>query len=93
MTNEMAATGKGPQWSSASQLCRPSDRRSSYSRFASLAHRSPPPRRAFSQLKAHLRRAAERITPTHWDPIGQRLDEITRQACANHFAETGHAAS
>jgi hypothetical protein len=40
-----------------------------------------------------LRRAAERITPTHWDPIGQRLDEITRQACANHFAVTGHAAS
>jgi hypothetical protein len=37
--------------------------------------------------------AAERIAPTHWDRIGQRLDEITRQACANHFAETGHTAS
>jgi hypothetical protein len=37
--------------------------------------------------------AATRIAPTHWDRIGQRLDETTRQACASHFAETGHTAS
>jgi len=93
LTNAQAATAEGPQWSGASQLCRPSDRRSSYSRVAFLAHRSPPPRRASSQLKVQLRMAAERIAPTHWARIGQRLDEITRQACANHFVETGHTAS
>ena len=46
---------------------------------------------AFSQLKAHLRKAAERTVPALWDRIGQCLDEITPQACANYFAEAGYA--
>jgi hypothetical protein len=28
-----------------------------------------------------------------WDRIGQCLDEITPQACANYFAEAGYAPS
>ena len=46
---------------------------------------------AFSQLKAHLRKAAERTVPALWDRIGQCLDEITPQACANYFADAGYA--
>ena len=48
---------------------------------------------AFSQLKAHLRKAAERTVPALWDRIGQCLDEITPQACANYFAKAGYAPS
>jgi transposase len=48
---------------------------------------------AFSQLKAHLRKAAERTVPALWDRIGQCLDEITPQVCANYFVEAGYAPS
>lgn len=48
---------------------------------------------AFSQLKSHLRKAAERNVPELWDRIGQCLDQITPQACANYFAEAGYAPS
>jgi transposase len=48
---------------------------------------------AFSQLKSHLRKAAERTVPALWDRIGQCLDEITPRACANYFAEAGYAPS
>jgi transposase len=48
---------------------------------------------AFSQLKAHLRKAAERTVPALWDRIGQCLDEITPQACINYFADAGYAPS
>jgi len=48
---------------------------------------------AFAQLKSHLRKAAERTVPALWDRIGQCLDEITPQACANYFAEAGYAPS
>ncbi len=48
---------------------------------------------AFSQLKSHLRNAAERTVPALWDRIGQCLDQITPQACANYFAEAGYAPS
>jgi len=46
---------------------------------------------AFSQLKAHLRKAAERTVPALWDRIGLCLDEITPQACRNYFIEAGYA--
>ncbi len=46
---------------------------------------------AFSQLKAHLRKASERTIPALWDRIGQCLDEITPQICANYFAKDGYA--
>jgi transposase len=48
---------------------------------------------AFSQLKSHLRKAAERTVPALWDRIGQCLDQITPQACANYFVEAGYAPS
>jgi transposase len=48
---------------------------------------------AFSQLKAHLRKAAERTIPALWDRIGVCLDKITPQACRNYFAEAGYAPS
>ena len=48
---------------------------------------------AFSQLKSHLRKAAERTVPALWDHIGQCLDQITPQACANYFVEAGYAPS
>jgi transposase len=46
---------------------------------------------AFSQLKAHLRKAAEKTIPVLWDRIGQCLDEITPKPCANYFAQAGYA--
>lgn len=48
---------------------------------------------AFSQLKAHLRKAAERTVPALWNRIGQCIDEITPQTCANYFADAGYAPS
>jgi hypothetical protein len=48
---------------------------------------------AFSQRKSLLRKTAERTLPALWRRIGQRLDEITPQACANYFAEAGYAPS
>jgi transposase len=45
---------------------------------------------AFSQLKAHLRKAAERTIPALWDRIGLCLDEITPNVCANYFAHDGY---
>ena len=45
---------------------------------------------AFSQLKAHLRKAAELTVPALWDRIGLCLDQITPQACANYFADAGY---
>ncbi len=48
---------------------------------------------AFSQLKAHLRKAAERTIPALWDCIGQCLPKITPQICANYFADAGYAPS
>ena len=47
----------------------------------------------FAQLKSHLRKAAERTVPALWDRIGQCLDEITLQVCANCFADAGYAPS
>ena len=46
---------------------------------------------AFSQLKARLRKAAERTVPALWDRIEQCLNHITPQHCANYFADAGYA--
>lgn len=48
---------------------------------------------AFSQLKAHLRKAAEKTIPGLWERIGQCLDEITPKACENYFTKAGYAPS
>lgn len=48
---------------------------------------------AFSQLKAHLRKAAERTIPALWDCIGQALNQISPQICANYFAAAGYEPS
>jgi transposase len=48
---------------------------------------------AFSQLKAHLRKVAERTIPALWDRIGLCLDEITPQVCQNYFRQAGYAPS
>ena len=46
---------------------------------------------AFSQLKSHPRKAAERTVPALCGRIGRCLDEIAPQTCANDFAEAGYA--
>jgi len=48
---------------------------------------------AFSQFKAHLRKAAERTVPALWERIAQCLDKITPQACINYFDAAGYASS
>jgi transposase len=46
---------------------------------------------AFSKLKAHLRKAAERSVDALWDRIGLILDEFSPTECANFFKAAGYA--
>jgi transposase len=45
---------------------------------------------AFSKLKAHLRKAAERTIDGLWTRIGALLPTFTPQECANFFAAAGY---
>jgi uncharacterized protein YdeI (YjbR/CyaY-like superfamily) len=45
---------------------------------------------AFSKLKALLRKAAERTVDGLWLAIGQLIDTITPDECANFFAAAGY---
>jgi transposase len=49
-----------------------------------------PIEKAFSKLKALLRKAAERTVDALWDRIGALLQEFTPQECANFFAAAGY---
>ncbi|WP_144037291.1 IS630 family transposase [Sphingomonas sp. TZW2008] len=51
-----------------------------------------PIEQAFSKLKAHLRKAAERTIHGLWDAIGRILDLYPPQECANYFANAGYDA-
>jgi len=46
-----------------------------------------PIEQAFSKLKAHLRKAAERTIHGLWTAIGRILDLYSPQECANYFAK------
>lgn len=46
---------------------------------------------AFSKLKAHLRKAAERSVPALWDRIGAILDTFSAAECSNFFRHAGYA--
>ena len=50
-----------------------------------------PIEQAFSKLKAHLRKAAERSIPTLWDRIGIVLDTFSAHECQNFFSHAGYA--
>jgi transposase len=47
---------------------------------------------AFSKLKAHLRKAAERTIHGLWDAIGRIVDLYSPQECSNYFAAAGYDA-
>ena len=49
-----------------------------------------PIEKAFSKLKAHLRKAAERTIHSLWDAIGRILDRYTPMECANYFTACGY---
>ena len=51
-----------------------------------------PIEKAFSKLKAHLRKAAERTVSGLWDAIGRLIDDFTPQECTNFFAAAGYYA-
>ncbi|MDR6147959.1 transposase [Sphingomonas sp. SORGH_AS870] len=51
-----------------------------------------PIEQAFSKLKSHLRKAAERTIHGLWDAIGCILDLYSPQECANYFANAGYDA-
>ena len=51
-----------------------------------------PIEQAFSKLKAHLRKAAERTIHDLWNAIGRILDLYSPQECANYFANPGYDA-
>jgi hypothetical protein len=48
-----------------------------------------PIEKAFSKLKALLRKAAERTVDALWDRIGLLLKEFSPTECANFFAAAG----
>jgi transposase len=50
-----------------------------------------PIEQAFSKLKAHLRKAAERSIPALWDRIGAILDMFSADECRNFFSHAGYA--
>lgn len=50
-----------------------------------------PIEQAFSKLKAHLRKAAERSIPALWDRIGAILDTFPAAECENFFRHAGYA--
>lgn len=51
-----------------------------------------PIEQAFSKLKAHLRKAAERTIHGLWDAIGRILDLYSPKECANYFANARYDA-
>ena len=51
-----------------------------------------PIEQAFSKLKAHLRKAAERTIHGLWNAIGRIIDLFTPQECANYFTNAGYDA-
>src|ERR1035441_6061665 len=68
--------------------------RSSRCNAAFLPKYSPdlnPIEQAFSKLKAHLRKAAERTIPRLSRRIGKLMDAFTPQECANYFRHAGYA--
>jgi len=48
---------------------------------------------AFSKLKAHLRKAAERTVDSLWAAIGRIIDTFTPAECTNYFAAAGYDAT
>jgi transposase len=52
-----------------------------------------PIEKAFSQLKAHLRKAAERTQEALWAKIGALLPSVTARQAANYFAAAGYEPS
>lgn len=52
-----------------------------------------PIEKAFSQLKAHLRKAAERTQEGLWTKIGALLPVVTPTHAANYFAVAGYEPS
>ena len=49
-----------------------------------------PIEKAFSKLKALLRKAAERSTEALWNRIGLIIDGFTPDECANSFTAAGY---
>ncbi len=49
-----------------------------------------PIKQAFSKLKAHLRKSAERTIHGLWTAIGRILALHTPQECTNHFSARGY---
>ena len=49
-----------------------------------------PIEKAFSKLKAHLRKAAERTVDGLWDAIGRLVDTFEPYECANYFTAAGY---
>ena len=49
-----------------------------------------PIEKAFSKLKAILRKAAARTVDTLWRVIGEVIDKFTPRECANYFAAAGY---
>lgn len=49
-----------------------------------------PIEKAFSKLKAHLRKAAERTVPGLWDRIGKLIDLVQPHEARNYFNSCGY---
>lgn len=49
-----------------------------------------PIEKAISQIKAHLRKAAERTVGALWDRIGEVVDLVTPEHARNYFSAAGY---
>jgi transposase len=49
-----------------------------------------PIEKAFSKLKAHLRKAAERTLDGLWSAIGRIIDTLSPPECLNYFRSAGY---
>ena len=52
-----------------------------------------PIEKAFSKLKAHLRKAAERTVSGLWTTIGRLLDLFPPAECANYLRNCGYGST
>ena len=52
-----------------------------------------PIEKAFSKIKAHLRKAAKRTVAGLWEAIADTLPKVTQTECSNYFANAGYASA
>ncbi|MGA1808597.1 hypothetical protein VH565_15895, partial [Sphingobium sp. 11R-BB] len=72
------------------QLEQPNRRRSTYQTSKAVQTNRATSEKAFSKLKAMLRKAEERTVSSLWDLIGKLVGIFQPTECANYFSSCGY---